>query len=367
MGDLGMYIHFATPLRNLTKMTIALPRMQGERPIIDLDDLKWITRLPKLKTMEFDEFQQDACIRPEETTFNITKLIVRGPAVADEAVLELVNACPRLVDLSLELVETEEVQGLVQFGPILNRLPATLERLSLKFQQRSEVLHPPIDDYLPRFSQLRHIELDGDIYTARIDRALSRLPLLETITLDGHEIDVKGLGLLVEGPRRLSHLRIITLGEYKAVKFAWDVGNYRPEEGIDPTGDGLDSLSEACQRQGVTIEGLDSLKRSLDRLLVTIVSNPEDFIAWKSDWIRSLAPQLFLPGMPLDSSLPPPPLDDAVRLGAKYYPEDFKDGYPKPTFPPLSSYRNVLPDPDSSRATYPTYVEPSDYDYEDLY
>ncbi|GAA5983443.1 hypothetical protein JCM5350_007652 [Sporobolomyces pararoseus] len=206
MKELAVYELMKVPLPNLTKISVSVV---GD--YIDLDDLHWISQLPNLDTMELNgwgDFRD--VVNPGSTTFGVKSLSVRGCGPDSEAFSVLVESCPRLVNVRLQ---TEyQIPGV--FEELLPCLPATLESLSLQNQTRGED-GDPIDPDLVRFSQLRHLELNGQKYSARIYRALSTLTKLRSFTLSGHRMNLNGILALVEGPRRLPHLESITFGRYK--------------------------------------------------------------------------------------------------------------------------------------------------------
>ncbi|GAA6018035.1 hypothetical protein JCM11491_000040 [Sporobolomyces phaffii] len=208
--------HYEAPsgavMSRLSGVTKVIALIQDSGPAHDLafkmTNLASLSMLPNLNELEIREWPSfDAEDHQRSASFSFEKverLAVVGDGADEETVLRIVNLCPNL--LYLGLVSTYDEDAF--FPDLLPLLPVTLRSLRLFSPCGS---FAPCDSLLPRFSQLRQLELDHNCYSTGICHTLAQLPNLVGIRLWNGKVDYRNLAALVSGPSRLVELKSITL------------------------------------------------------------------------------------------------------------------------------------------------------------
>lgn len=250
------------------------------------DDVSWVrqvARMPSLRSFTLERFGQGMFLPRMATRSQglvppaalLTKLCIMGDVFSLWEDPNLGALAPNLVDLELE-----DHEWCASFAAVLRTAPVGLRRLILRAQAMlpsSDVVEPVeclLDDVLPRFLDLEHLELCQCCFTpASLLSYLRSLTNLRTLAFgEGALADDALLRSILVGPHRLHSLRRLTLvhvyircGSTYASK-GWqlppvgdDFGNtgrmwgtwVRPLWPAGCTQQGLDAALQAAQTHGV--------------------------------------------------------------------------------------------------------------------
>jgi len=136
---------------------------------------------------------------------HVRNLSIGGRGADEETIEAVVDLCPALLSVDLS---TSFNNDTVSYREALTVLPPTLHSIKLRADRGTL---EPADLQLRRFTQLQSLDLDRRCYFKKIGRILIQLPLLVEVRLGGGFVSTRQLINLVSGPRRLPHLKHLTL------------------------------------------------------------------------------------------------------------------------------------------------------------
>ncbi|GAA5988094.1 hypothetical protein JCM5350_003934 [Sporobolomyces pararoseus] len=245
----------------------------------DADILSSFPRLEKL-TMNFLKFDKDEdsvdmsnLDRVKDLSLNHEAgLESEEPSPWTRSLANFVNRFPRITSLTLDSVATSDYQG---FLPHLSGSVLSSVTSLLLWSDDNPI---PCDHLLPRFNNLRILQLNAGTVSNTLVGHLCRIPSLETLLLGFGTHDAgptaRDLLSLVEGPTRIQHLEWLVLHSHmgsEGKRFDvgdsvgpltgdlgedWNIPDFESgwAEGWDVPE--IERLSQAGEKNGVKVTGL---------------------------------------------------------------------------------------------------------------
>lgn len=187
--------------------TIAFHVAPTNAVAINPEVFSWLSKLGNVRKLSLSHWDNEYDLEGVDFSFpKIDELFLMGDGISESSAITFINACPNLIKLRHFYTARP---GFVNYGDLLSQLEVPLRALDLM----SNSLFHLDQSTFAKYTELRYLRLCLVDFPPDLHRCLFGLQHLENLNLMSmtSRIPIREFQELVDGPRRLSNLRKLTL------------------------------------------------------------------------------------------------------------------------------------------------------------